>query len=82
MVARGRGRLISSAKLVYIPTPLNRRWGYSIRGVSEMEADTGEVKMGEYRAMAKEDEYRIQHRKFYIPPRLRDKKLGGETEKR
>jgi len=47
-----------------------------------MEADTGEVEMGEHRAMAKEDEYRIQHRKFYIPPRLRDKKLGGETEKR
>jgi len=38
-----------------------------------MEAETGEVKMGEYRAMAKEDEkYRIQYRKFYIPPRLRE----------
>ena len=51
-----------------------------------MEAETGEVKMGEHRAMANEEKYR----KFYIPiPKVlytpsikRGMKLGGETEKR
>ena len=37
-----------------------------------MEAETGEVKMGEHRAMAKEDEKYNTYRKFYISPRLRE----------
>jgi len=47
-----------------------------------MEAETGEVKMGEHRAMAKDEKNRTIPKVLYTPSIKRGMKLGGETEKR